>query len=664
MTTTGPITGVTKDDLFDEIVDAIDGNGWNILFDGRSPVRIPGADGPDPIFRRTRNPLRTNELDSGSGRVRTTLSQVIWDDANDTMHVIKADAANASDTDTLQIYAYTSSDGGLTYGAPVSLSSTLYNFNRGTGVGSSPSSPVASPRRMADGYFWIIRIQGGGGSTLQMEKSLVPYVEGISMTARTGSGHLNANVGHMDLANHVFSFCPASNKVVYFLPIRQSGVSGSHQINRISLTGTVFETVVTNISTAGTAGTFATAATLGLDALYGVSCIEDKGSYYDVYFEAEVPSVGRRLVRVRETSHNLDSPVWDAGNKVVLTDWMAHTDMLYCFSYALKGDNSIKARFVVDGQPTTNTFQNAETYILQETNSAVAGIPDYHGLNYEYVVFESDYTYNSGNGYKFIMLRQDPNQSSPPTVTGITDKKPIFIRPLRDWTSPQALERFHFDPIIPTGTISGTSDQTGPCLFAVPDITASPVETHKLWVKATQHQVFIFSESTELTGQFLHVNIATPIATPNASATTAEKNDNIVVSGGGAAGGYGCIALGFNGYPEADLVDLRGDDEPYYPPCAELTDSQVLTAENTVDEKVYAYDIVVGSNDAPLSDVAAPGSTFIIGTLYETKYLSASSGMSSGDTLTEGSDTYKFFDVTAVSDDFAGTVVKKIAVKW
>lgn len=673
MTTYGPDSGIAKDALFDHIVNKIDatrsGNstGWDIIRDCRSATR-PSAGTPTPagfnsIGRKSKVYAPANiEVATGSGN---------WEIIHTIHKNYLSNVYYAQVTrmigGTRSVGFRTSSDGGATWGAfNAYTNSTFYgNF---VSFSSNSGKYVVSgqPDENNGSYSTLFLINNGflteGGVISRGQAGVLGYSKPEDRTSQppyvnfTSVGEL-ASEFQSPYAYTTVKANLDSNYRNYFFVV--TGVTNDNlRVFRVLNSFTAI-TYIGNIS----------AASLGVTAIYGVDYIVDKGTHHEMYISVLHSGV-YKTIKAKTASSGVAAFDTLTGITVLSYDNQVGSDLPYDKDYLMSSvlqgyDYSVEPTVLL---ATTQTDATGTKVYSRALDGGVDSNPDYNNLQYEYVVFKSTYSPAVGNGYYMMLLQQNPEQVSPPTVAGITDKKPIFLRALRYWNeSTNVPTKFLFDPIIPSGIDPTTIDLLGPALLTVPNPADSPSETHKVWLKVNSKQMFVFTETSGglsgVTSQYLHYNVLDLVIPLDESDPTV-ANDNVCFSAAGSTSGKATLFLGRNGLPE--VLDVRNTGIATYPLGAQVSYSSILNVQNAVDNKDYSFPVYVIAEAAPLLTSASSKTLeYVAGSLYQTLSYSSVTGLNTGDNVTIGADTYKIFKASAApSANLTSDTSDAVAVLW
>jgi len=637
----GPNAGIPKEDVFDHIVDNMVASGsWSILHDKRAQSRVGTADGFQAISRKSLAEVNTS-LTTGPApstadspiRLQTVLRN------NSSIHLYYANSVKGNASAGANVVI---SENGVLFGTPDSYSP----FNK---LGFA----ITHDRMTPDNRYWIYTIDAN--ATVHCNATNDPPV---GAQFGTNSAIRAAVVGDTGIASPKLAVLKESGTdVVVAFPLESYG---TEKIEFIRVTGSynnggIAAPVLGSIS----------APALGVASIHGVDYMIDTGSVIEIYIS--VVGVGGDLKTIRAIQSD---PTWAIFNITVPS-----LDRVYpvgtlgetAFSAPLLDANgNVESIYISEFEGDTVVAGNRTDVVVRNLVEGVDSNPDFNGLQYEYVIMESTFMFNSGDGYKLFIGQPNEDQVGAPTVTGITDTLPIFMRPIRGGeVSPNAMTRFFLEPKIPVGIIAGTNDAIGPALFAIPNTAAPVEETHNIWMRVDDQQVFIFSESTDGIGQMLHANICAPILPLDTPTDSGERNDNIMVMSAGVPEATATIYLGRNGQNEGTTFDVRLNNEPYYPLASELTYSTGLADVNAVDSKDYLFNIFVGSNSASLESVGATSGEFIVGSMHDTFYLPNDSAQVTGNLVTINATSYKYFKASDSSASNQSNMTQPaVVVKW
>lgn len=661
MTTFGPTSGVTKTQLLDHIVSNMTADGhWSILHDHRNISRVPTASDFFPIA-----PKRLGETETSLSLAAPSASTsrrrpgtIVKHSGAFYLYYMQgaSDAANPA--------PYISRG--------ISTDGTTFSSGGSTTFNSNPYGFTISPIRMHDGNFWsfymvresatILRMYANGSadppnpSSFPTPGGSSPYVD------RPG----NPDQAAMQFVGRAACLYESPTSLVVALPFTTIAGQTGVQFIRSVTTPDNF-TVLAQLSEADLAGS----------DIHGVDYMVDRGTHIDVYVTIKEISSGElRTVRVEQSDTTWASPVFNTPSfaPVIAPGVLGAR----AHSTVLRGADGVTIEGRILGEFEGDDLFDASTLnpgdsqpyatamFYESLQSGVDGNPDLNGIEYEYVILESSFSANNGEGYKILVAQVNPTQAAQPTVAGITDTLPIFARPIRGGdTSTEAIERFFLEPIIPASYDPTTEDAVGPAILSVPSVGASPEETHKVWMRVTNRQVFVFSESTNGTEQMLHINVPVPRFPLVETSEVNLRNDNISVVSAGVPAATAAVYLGRNGFDETSAYDSRLDNAPYYPLLSELTYSTGLTTVNAVDNKAYAFDIALGSNVSDMATAGASSLEFVVGSYVDAKYLADNSGLVTGDEPIIEGNVYKFFRPSNFSaSNQAGMISPSIAIRW
>lgn len=644
----GPTSGVTKEDLFNHLVEAIDetlsgeSTGWDIEYDARGEDFTP--------FGRIQEGLNPTELTKKNYTTFPTAgSSVNFDPYPVTVLEYQGQKylfvrmTNSGDAALDRLGYAISQDDGFSYGEAQEI---------GYYEGAHESTVLAQVAFAGDpdpGYLWVHVFRNNTNVFVTKSRTPLssPNVDGVTavLTGTTTTGGKSFSVVDDE----------GDGKINTFIP-RGSGAA-------VALLQTTWAAYNNTPSNSLVNQNAVTAAGIGVTAIQGVDYVwfDSVAGKYRMRLSVVYSGTNRTIELISNTA-TLASTSWAVVNADFNDRLVSDGDDYNWHSAAYVPTTSATPTAKVQRGEASDLSSNV-IYTFSETGGVDAN-PDFQGLEYEYVVFKSQHTANNGEGYRFVLLQLNPEQSSPPTVTGITDTLPIFARPVQNFSGGQP-SKFFFDPIIPTSEIAGTYDALAPAIFTVPDVSADPEETHRVWVKASPRQVFVCAESTNGTRQFLHVNILEPIRALQETTNVEQRNDNITISSGGVDGAYGAVYLGRNGATESDTTNIRNDARPYYPRGFELSYSSTLDAPNTVDGKEYNFDIVMANNDSDFDTTASASYLYPAGKLYDSAFPSYIGEKETGDIVEYLSDDFMYFNMTAPTADIhAGSVIKDILIRW
>jgi hypothetical protein len=98
--------------------------------------------------------------------------------------------------------------------------------------------------------------------------------------------------------------------------------------------------------------------------------------------------------------------------------------------------------------------------------------------------------------------------------------------------------------------------------------------------------------------------------------------------------------------------------------AADLSYSSLLSTENAVDGKTYAFDIVVGDNNKPLDTLGSTNLSYVVGSMFGAKFMSNLSFLNGDSVLVEGTN-YKAFKVNPGStSNQRDTILSSLLIEW
>ena len=675
MTVSGPVSGISKVNLFDTIVDTIAGagTGWSLAYD----TRVSGI-GFQPITRKSSLPL-TSDL-STKYPPADGYDQKMSLANEDTSGSLFIQANGASSDGAVptndQMYLYTSSDG-VTFssGTQPSTAFTAADNREPTAVSHRPmgdDNKYISVALKWNGIAFVVNVsENATGPYISASVNDIIANQTVSVTGNP-SGSPSSRTADRTLYS-CYSYCPDKYTMYTFHHYLVGGSLDCVLAFKWTIVGNAG-----NITQSGNPIHLFSSTSLAADKLFGVVGIEPSGANLDLLVNVGMGGV-TKVIRLRSDGAEPHLANWSVVDTTPqeLTYGLPNSEPINSFRIVLDGSATstgqpkrILANTVATGSSSdttgifSDTGENSSTY-TKGFEGGVSGNPDYFGREYEYAIFESDYTLNGGNGYFLVILQQSPQQVAPPAVTGEDDVLPIYFRLIRnfDGLNTNSIDRFIFDPVYPVGVDADAERVTAPALFSIPNIGAIPEETHKLWFKMNSRQIFIFSESTNGTSQYVHLNILDPLL-PIETTPTDVANDNVILSSGGITNQVGCIYLGKNGFDEADLADLRLDGESYYGRGFELSYSSMLTGVNQVDNKSYTFDIFVGNNASNFASPPVSDLSFLVGKMIGTKLMTSASSSNTGSDVVVEATNYKLFKINSTADLHDDSVVKNILIEW
>lgn len=652
MTVYGPVTGVTKDQLFDTIINNIDaslsGNatGWSLVLDGRDTTRVPTADGVSAIkLPLDTAPTPTNITQANLAKNRVAPTNMFRNQA--TYYTIVTNRTSTITNGEPKSALLTSVDL-----VNWTIAANTFEHVSISGGNDQDAAYGYTPLPMDDGRNWLhtIRTNAAGVGSLVITYPTT-YTNETSV-----SGSATVTNSNFPAGQDVQGAFGVSRALIYRKPTwysyRHSGTKASFfavnsdgsKLIRYTLEGADFADALNNFDTEVTPNPgqiMFTNTELAVDAILGVVDIYD---VTDNSFRVVVNAIsGADNVLFTYAISNPIHPVSYVDYTKSFVDSEISNEQTYMVNRQL--NLGIQFDYTVG-----NIISTSPSFTMKSLGAAESvgdAIPDAKGLSYEYCVLESD---NSGE--LVILAQLDPNQVSPPTVAGLTDTLPILARPVRgfDATTFRA-DKFFFDPI-------NTSDQVAiaPAVFTIPDVLADPEETFRYWMKVNSRQIYFYCESTNGINQSLHINILDKVAPYNLT-------DNVLVSSAGVATGVGSVYLGRGGASESDTLNRRGDAKRYYPRAVETTYSTMLTTTNLVDNRNVSVDVFAVDNSSDFSTAPSAG-LFLAGKLYDTKYSTNNAGLTSGDTEVINGDTYTYFETTSTADVNEPTTLNKLSIKW
>lgn len=675
----GPVSAIPNDELFDRIVNQIDSTrsgestGWSIIRDCRDPARAT-VGSPLPIGFRTIQRKSDKFLPTNISYTNINLSSDTYFVPGFLMkdpigiYYLYGHLDNVSNIDFYQSLVYCTSNDGINFGN--FLIPETVSINASNHYGSPALSTLYCPQGNGSTHRFCAYIKSDLPDTLYVAPDA-----GTSYGLHLFNGPATANyslnfMGQASTISKMYAFSEYSYKCNFFVTNQSLTAVYKFLIGSTSLAtwqdhnhpGTNKGSFENQLSLSSIS-----ASSIGVNKIYEVDFItyDPSLSKYRMFLSVENSAGQIGIMEVRyndiETLSGLSLPYGQEFITELGTTSLAYTYRMTA-THASQGSGAggalarptgIDQVICVSTDTSTGYVTGNISDIILESKSysnasggGVDGNKDYNDLEYEYVVFKSDYTVGSGNGYYFILLQPNTAQVSPPSVIGITDRKPIFLRPIRKWdmSTNQPL-RFLFDPIIPSSKDPTTIDALGPCIFSIPDPTDSPSETHKMWLKVNDRQVFIFTETSGgnsgISSQYLHYNVLNTVI-PLDNSNPVFANDNVLASSAGDTNNKASIIVGKNGRDELNDVRLTGNS--YYPLVAQVSYSSVLQGQNSVDNKSYSFPLYAVSDAViDLDGTPSPSLDYMAGTSYQTLSYSNFGSMLTGDTVTFGSDTYKVF---------------------
>jgi hypothetical protein len=662
----GPTPGVLTGELLDSLVDMIDstrsGNttGWSLVRDCRNPARItvgiPAPVGFVSIARKSSvyAPNGVQNLVSGAFEFIGNIHK----SPTSNIHYTQSTRYNGSDWSVVGTFGYrTSGDSGASWGSLLSYTSNpgaiwTDSYTRGVASGAPDDATGAYPTAVFRNNAVSESIVRSSGTTA----GGIGYSDPVGVSG-TGSffnmGEVPSDIQKPYCYTTVKSALGSNYRAYFFV------VTGSSNINLRVIR--VLNTI-TGYSLIGTL----TASALAVTAIYGVDYIIDKGTHHEVYLSV-LHSGTKKTIKCRTLNGGVDAFDSLAGFTVESYDNQVETNLDFADDFmtsAVLPGNSHAATPSALLATTYGATDGTKSYTKAATG-AVDANPDFNGLRYEYVVFESTHTSNSDK-YYLILLQPDTSQVGPPTVVPITGFKPIFARVVRKWdTTSHFPLKFFFDPVIPSGSIPGTYNAIGPALISQP-VTGVP-DSFTLRARVNSRQIFISALSSGGVSQTLHINIASPVIPLTARAASAGNNDNIVVSAAGHEAGTGVIYLGRNGFSEEDMSNVRNDGgRGYYGVGYESTYKDILDDINSVDNKDYAFKVYVIDDRTNLNTAPSPSLRYLVGEMYQTRYFPRTTGISNFSNVTVDGITYMLFRSTVPGSPHVKNpaVVKDLLIEW
>lgn len=636
------LENVASADLFNEIVAAIAGNGWDIEYDGRNSASGPYDVTPWPTGHQDLGATLGNEGASTYARMpkhlvkEGGLTRVSYTRSNSTggnNPILKAFPGYSS---TVNLASYPPS------------SSTIYRFS-------------CTPVKMFNDKYWFLHAGYRSGSTSNPYKFIaffggdtpvssfsensywVTFTNDNFITNRSGSTlellstsntplHIYNQYTHVLDINSVLLFSPAA--------FTDNTVRGERILTTyINVTAEDLAGQQADVVASAEVREFLTLSdipptAISIRAVTGI--VEETSRYvvYVAYYDSVTEAV--RTCRVFVTNKDLFNPVLELDPAPVFNNDYYYVAPIYGTDnefFALQGSSA--------GAP--------ENLFLIRTKPETAGLPDSNDLHYEAVIFK-----NTSNT-RFALLQPDPNQVSPPATAPITTNKPIFVRPivLDKNESVFSLARFKFDPVK-----TGLANTIAPALYT--ELTPGTPQTFTGWVSADADGFYVHTESSGTSEvQVLGASLTKPLIGSNPNAEYYDQPFNLICYSAGKTGVIDAVGTSFNGYTVT--LEPRGVGTGSYLPRAHMVSySSALTQENETDNKVYGFPVYWVHNPSNYGTAAVASDSFFFGEDTRLRFISEGSGVTQGQ---EVFTTHKVSLIPTAVDDNDAVVLKRLAVK-